>query len=64
MLINCPECKKEITDKVGTICPNCGHKVQISEEVREEKKKKRKKEKIIGWIFGLTFLGLLITLVS
>ena len=30
-LISCPECEKEISDKVGTICPNCGYKVEFKD---------------------------------
>lgn len=26
-LINCPECNHKILDRIGTICPSCGHNV-------------------------------------
>lgn len=32
MLINCPECNKEVSDK-AEICPNCGYKLQKLEPI-------------------------------
>jgi len=26
-LINCPECDNEILERIGTVCPKCGHTV-------------------------------------
>lgn len=37
-LINCPECESEIYDRIGTVCPKCGHTVSYFEG--DEKKKK------------------------
>lgn len=34
-LINCPECNKEISDKVK-VCPNCGYPLEENNSVRQE----------------------------
>lgn len=34
MLINCPECNKEVSDKCGN-CPNCGYPIKVQEILYE-----------------------------
>ena len=34
-LINCPECKKEISDKAAS-CPNCGNPIENNTESVKE----------------------------
>lgn len=58
-LINCPECKIEISDKVKA-CPNCGFPLQEeSNEVKQEElnnvkiHKKKTKKIIFGVILAL-----------
>ena len=31
VLKQCPDCKHEIHDRIGTVCPNCGHTVTYFE---------------------------------
>lgn len=45
-LINCPECNHEILERIGTICPSCGHTVSYFEGDR--------KRKVYGKFFALT----------
>jgi predicted amidophosphoribosyltransferase len=33
-LINCPECKKEVSDKASS-CPNCGHPIARNPPVKK-----------------------------
>ncbi len=47
-LIKCPECNKEISDKVSS-CPNCGY--PIAAEAKREKKKSSKKKPIPIFLF-------------
>ena len=37
-LINCPECEHEILERIGTVCPNCGHTVSYFEGNENRKK--------------------------
>ncbi|QKJ23969.1 hypothetical protein [Poseidonibacter lekithochrous] len=45
-LINCPECNHEILDRIGTICPSCGHNVTYFEG--------DKKRKLYGKFFAMS----------
>lgn len=55
-LINCPECKHQIIDKIGTICPNCGHTVGYFED--------NKKRKRYGRFFALNIFLPFISFIS
>ena len=50
MLINCPECGKQVSDK-SEMCVNCGYPIKIYvEEMKEAEKQKeieREREKLI-----------------
>lgn len=68
-LINCPECQKEISDKVKA-CPHCGYpfdakpqqveitSVKLNKNISPEKKKKRR---IISIVAILCIISLIIT---
>ncbi len=60
MLINCPECEKEISDKVGTICPNCGYSIPILEETQ----KKESRNRIIAFVVVIFIMFNLIAIAS
>lgn len=47
-LIKCVECSKEISDRLGTVCPNCGFKVDETtiQELRENELKLQEKEEV------------------
>lgn len=34
-LIKCPECENEISNKIGTICPKCGYKTDITIPIKK-----------------------------
>lgn len=61
-LINCPECKKEISDSAKS-CPSCGYELKQSELRKEEKKVivkselAHKKKSILG---GVVIIGIII----
>lgn len=56
-LIECPECKKEISDKAKT-CPNCGHPINVAQ--KKSFKDRFRAGSIVGLIGGLGFSGLLL----
>jgi len=37
MLIECPECKKEVSDQAAT-CPNCGFRIQKVQTIKKTRK--------------------------
>lgn len=37
ILKECPDCKHQIHDRIGTICPNCGHTVTYFEGDKKKK---------------------------
>ena len=55
-LINCPDCNNEILERIGTICPHCGHTVSYFEG--NEKKKK------YGKFFAITVFFPFISFIS
>lgn len=59
-LINCPECNKEISDKVKT-CPNCGYPFVVEDTIKQVKsiglsELVQKKKKLITIIAGMILL--------
>lgn len=57
-LINCPECRKEISDTVK-ICPNCGYKIRRSQRKHKAMNKGTKRVLIIVAVFLVITLGLI-----
>lgn len=55
-LIECPDCKTQISDKKGTICPSCGLKVK-------KKKKKNKDDEYPGSGVGLQLVVALVLVI-
>ena len=45
MLIKCPECGKEFSDKAQS-CPNCGVSIETALDIIKEQEKKKKKLRI------------------
>lgn len=77
MLIRCPECQKEISDKAFS-CPNCGYPIQqndfSSEDNREnvlpndgvffrnqKEKKKNPITTVLGWTLGIIIFSMLLS---
>ena len=46
MLITCPECSRNVSDKAN-ICPGCGYPIQPKEEKATKPAKKIYKKKVI-----------------
>lgn len=58
VLIPCPECKKEISDKAGS-CPTCGHPITaVTIEITGKKWKTWKIYSLSAIGFGIGFLSL------
>jgi hypothetical protein len=53
MIVNCPECKKEISEKAET-CPNCGYR--LSQAEIETLKKEKKQANKVGSIGCLSII--------
>lgn len=47
MLINCPECGKEISDKAES-CPKCGYPLKASKDSDKGESKGDGKKKLLG----------------
>ena len=60
-LINCPECKKKISETVDS-CPHCGYKFSSGET--KELKQKQNQNAIIGFIVLAVIIFVLIKLCS
>ncbi|WP_102348431.1 zinc-ribbon domain-containing protein [Bacillus sp. Marseille-P3661] len=66
-LISCPECSREISDKVKS-CPHCGYPLDGEQESTQKveltsvnlKMEKRKKKKLLTLIISLLVVGLLL----
>lgn len=60
-LINCPECKRLISD-TADFCPHCGFKLsqEIVEEIKRQKEKENKRTKIGCLIFLILFAILIV----
>lgn len=59
-LMNCPACEHEILDRLGTICPNCGHTIGYF----NESEKRPKYGKFFALSVFLPFLSFLIIIIS
>lgn len=60
-LINCPECKKLISD-TADFCPHCGFKItpEVLEEIKKKQEKEKKNTKIGCFIFIILFFIMVI----
>lgn len=58
-LINCPECRKSISDS-AELCPNCG--IKLTKERMEEAKKIQQKQIETGTTGCLIFIGIVVIL--
>ena len=58
-LINCPECKNEISNK-AEMCPNCGYPISKDDESVSTKNQiyenVKSKKHIFGWIVCIIYL--------
>ncbi|KAB7886436.1 hypothetical protein [Poseidonibacter ostreae] len=59
-LISCPECENQILERMGTICPKCGHTVGYF----NESEKRPKYGKFFALSVFLPFLSFLIIIIS
>jgi hypothetical protein len=62
-LIDCPDCKKQRSDQLGSACPNCGNVLQppsraSTKHQQKPKGKTRKEAKPSSGHLGYIFLGL------
>lgn len=62
-LINCPECEHKILERIGTICPNCGHTVSYFEG-NEKRSKYGKFFALSIFIPFISFIILVITSIN
>ena len=54
-LITCPECNKQISDQLNTVCPSCGY-VHDKNSVALISAQNRTQ---LGWFFVILFMGIL-----
>ena len=58
-LVNCPECKNEISNK-AEMCPNCGYPISKDDEimnVNNKSEKEKNENHVLGWIvFTITLI--------
>ena len=59
-LIECPECKTQILEKLGTVCPNCGYTVGYF----NESTKRPKYGKFFALSVFLPFISFLIIIIT
>lgn len=59
-LISCPECKTQIREQLGTICPNCGHTIGYF----NESEKRPKYGKFFALSVFLPFLSFILIIVT
>ena len=64
-LMNCPECKKSISDTVST-CPNCGFTItqEMKEQETQKQSKKKKVNKVLDVILAVTSIILIFCVIA
>lgn len=59
-LISCPECQTQILERLGTVCPNCGHTVGYF----NESEKRPKYGKFFALSVFLPFMSFILIIVT